>query len=67
VSRPRARTSQEVEVRFSASSEGTFVELEHRSWERLVATADEISEHYDSGWDEVLARYVATTAARERS
>jgi hypothetical protein len=23
-------------------------------------------EHYDSGWDEVLARYVATTAARER-
>ena len=23
-------------------------------------------EHYDSGWDDVLVRYVAATAARER-
>jgi len=23
-------------------------------------------EHYDSGWDDALARYVAATAARER-
>jgi uncharacterized protein YndB with AHSA1/START domain len=52
-------TSQEVEVRFSPTDEGTRLELEHRGWERLVATADEIPEHYDSGWDEVLSRYVA--------
>jgi len=50
-------TSQEVEVRFTASSDGTVVELEHRGWDRLVATADEIPDHYVSGWDEVLGRF----------
>jgi uncharacterized protein YndB with AHSA1/START domain len=50
-------TSQEVEIRFFPSGEGTRLELEHRGWERLVATADEIPEHYASGWDEVLDRF----------
>jgi uncharacterized protein YndB with AHSA1/START domain len=50
-------TSQEVEIRFTASKDGTLVELEHRGWERLVATAEEIPEHYESGWDEVLSRF----------
>ena len=50
-------TSQEVEIRFSASGDGTRLELEHRGWQRLVATADEIPEHYGSGWDEVLDRF----------
>lgn len=50
-------TSQEVEVRFTASGDETVVELEHRGWERLVATADEIPEHYESGWEEVLSRF----------
>lgn len=50
-------TGQEVEVRFADSGEGTRVDLEHRGWERLVATADEIPDHYESGWDEVLSRY----------
>jgi uncharacterized protein YndB with AHSA1/START domain len=52
-----AETGQEVEVTFAPSVEGTLVELEHRGWERLVATADKIPEHYESGWDEVLERY----------
>jgi uncharacterized protein YndB with AHSA1/START domain len=52
-------TAQEVEIRFSTTDGGTRVELEHRGWERLVATADEIPEHYDSGWEEVLARFVS--------
>jgi uncharacterized protein YndB with AHSA1/START domain len=52
-----AETGQEVEVTFAASGDGTLVELEHRGWERLVATADEIPEHYESGWDEVLERF----------
>jgi uncharacterized protein YndB with AHSA1/START domain len=56
-----AETSQEVEVRFAPSGEGTRLELEHRGWDRLVATADEIPEHYDSGWDEVLSRFAETT------
>jgi uncharacterized protein YndB with AHSA1/START domain len=50
-------TSQEVEVRFSPTDEGARIELEHRGWERVVATADEFPEHYDSGWDEVLGRF----------
>jgi uncharacterized protein YndB with AHSA1/START domain len=52
-------TGQEVEVRFTPSGAGTRLDLEHRGWDRLVATADEIPEHYDSGWDEVLARFVS--------
>jgi uncharacterized protein YndB with AHSA1/START domain len=55
-------TSQEVEIRFSQSGEGTRLELEHRGWERLVATADEIPEHYDSGWDEVLTGFKQAVA-----
>jgi uncharacterized protein YndB with AHSA1/START domain len=57
-------TRQEVEVRFTASDDGTRLDLEQRGWERLVATADEIPEHYESGWDEVLSRYAE---AAERS
>ena len=50
-------THQEVEVRLTASGDGTRLDLEQRGWERLVATAEEIPEHYESGWDEVLSRY----------
>jgi uncharacterized protein YndB with AHSA1/START domain len=54
-------TSQEVEVRFSPVDGGARLELEHRGWERLVATAEEIPEHYVSGWDAVLAEFVSAT------
>ena len=57
-----AETSQEVEVRLAPSGEGTRLELEHRGWDRLVATADEIPEHFDSGWDEVLDRFAEAAA-----
>jgi uncharacterized protein YndB with AHSA1/START domain len=62
-------TGQEVEVRFDAASGcETLVELEHRGWERLVETAEEIPEHYESGWEEVLRRYVeAATGAGARA
>ena len=61
-------TSQELEVRFTASGADTLVELEHRGWERLVETAEEIPEHYESGWEEVLSRYVeAATGAGARA
>jgi uncharacterized protein YndB with AHSA1/START domain len=52
-----SETRQEVEVRFAVSEDGARVDLEQRGWERLVATADEIPDHYESGWDEVLSRY----------
>jgi uncharacterized protein YndB with AHSA1/START domain len=54
-------TRQEVEVRFTASADGTRLDLEQRGWERLVATAGEIPEHYESGWDEVLSHYAQAT------
>ena len=36
----------------------TRVELEHRGWERLVESAEETRESYDSGWEFVLGKYV---------
>lgn len=63
-----AETGQEVEVTFAAAGEDTRVELEHRGWDRLVAAGEAIPEHYESGWDEVLAGYVeAATGAGARS
>ncbi len=50
-------SGQEVEVRFTPSEDGTRLDLEHRGWDSLVATADEIPEHYQSGWDEVLSGF----------
>jgi uncharacterized protein YndB with AHSA1/START domain len=58
-----AETSQEVEVRFTDSAADTRLDLEHRGWERLVETADEIPDHYESGWDEVLDRYSEAAGA----
>jgi uncharacterized protein YndB with AHSA1/START domain len=64
----RAReTSQEVEVTFTASAGATEVALEHRGWEKLVGPGGDIPPHFESGWDEALARYVAATVAREHS
>jgi uncharacterized protein YndB with AHSA1/START domain len=57
-------TRQEVEVRFTASGDGTRLDLEQRGWERLVATAEEIPDHYESGWDEVLSRYAQAAEGR---
>jgi uncharacterized protein YndB with AHSA1/START domain len=62
-----SETGQEVEIRFSAAGTETRVELEHRGWERLVATADEIPAHFVSGWDEVLDRYAEAAAAGARA
>jgi uncharacterized protein YndB with AHSA1/START domain len=57
-----AQTAQEVEVRFTPASGGTRLSLEHRGWDRLVATADEIPDHYATGWDEVLDRFARAVA-----
>jgi uncharacterized protein YndB with AHSA1/START domain len=49
-----ADTAQEVEVRFTASPEGTLVELEHRGWAVLGDKAHQARESYSGGWDHVL-------------
>jgi uncharacterized protein YndB with AHSA1/START domain len=58
-------TRQEVEVRFAPVDEGTLVEVEQSGWQRLVASAAEIPDHYEAGWDEILSRY-AEAAERSR-
>jgi uncharacterized protein YndB with AHSA1/START domain len=54
-------TRQEVDVRFTPSAGGTLVEVDQSGWERFVATADEIPDHYETGWDEILSRYGQAT------
>ena len=54
---PDASAPTEVELRFAAESDGARVELEHRGWERLGASATEAYESYDSGWGAVLPIY----------
>ena len=50
-------TAQEIELCFTALSEGTKVELEHRGWEALGETALRTRSAYETGWVSVLERY----------
>jgi uncharacterized protein YndB with AHSA1/START domain len=55
-------TAQEVEVRFTAVSGGTRVDLEHRNWQAWGEGAAEAREGYvgEGGWGTVLGeRYAA--------
>lgn len=52
------RVATELEVRFVPDGDATRVELEHRGWELAVDGA-EARARYDTGWEHVLARYVA--------
>jgi uncharacterized protein YndB with AHSA1/START domain len=52
----------EVDVRFVPEGSLTRVDLEHRGWERLVASERHWRTSFNNGWPSVLARY--TSAAR---
>ncbi len=54
-STPRPPT--ELEIRFTSVDGGTFVELEHRGWERLGDVAIEARRGYEQGWPGGLARF----------
>jgi uncharacterized protein YndB with AHSA1/START domain len=54
----------EIEVRFTATAEGTQVELEHRGWERLGDLALQRREGYQTGWTGLLDLF--RTAALDR-
>lgn len=51
----------ELEVRFTEQPTGTFVELEHRGWERLGEIALEARESYGVGWSLTLGRFQEAT------
>ncbi len=53
----------EVEVRFTPEGSATRVDLEHRGWERLGASAEQSRTSYLNGWPTVLGRYVERTAS----
>ena len=56
---PEAPAATEVEVVFTPESETrTRVELEHRGWERLGERSELARTEYETGWDNVLGRYV---------
>jgi uncharacterized protein YndB with AHSA1/START domain len=52
--RAAGEATTEVDVRFSASGDGTQVSLEHRGVEQMARLA----RAWDAGWDEVLGYYV---------
>lgn len=47
----------DLQVSFEAHGDGTRVVLDHSGWERIGRP--EAASGYDTGWDEVLGRYVA--------
>jgi DNA-binding transcriptional ArsR family regulator len=51
-------TAQDVEVTFTATTEGTELQLVHRDWELLGDRGADMREGYDSGWDIVLGHYI---------
>ncbi len=52
----------EVEVRFTPEGSTTRVDLEHRGWERLGASAEQSRTSYLNGWPTVLQHYVERAA-----
>jgi uncharacterized protein YndB with AHSA1/START domain len=52
-----ASQATELEVRFSAESDGTRVDLEHRGWEIFAEEAKQTRDSYDGGWGSVLGYY----------
>jgi uncharacterized protein YndB with AHSA1/START domain len=56
--------STEIEVRFIPVNGGTRLELEHRNWEVLGDEAAHTYASYETGWDPVLASFVAAAETR---
>jgi len=54
--------STRVDVRFDATDSGTLVTLVHSGWEVRGDDARRIRDNYESGWDVVLAPFVAIAA-----
>lgn len=58
---PRAAST--IEVTLTAVDGGTELRLEHRGWEEFGESGHELRENYETGWEPVLAMYVAAAGA----
>lgn len=56
---PETDGPTEIEVTFTPDGDGTLVDLEHRGWEEAGAAAAGMRDNYETGWDIVLAQFVA--------
>ena len=54
----------EVDVRFTATPDGTELVLEHRGWEQFGDDADRYRGAYDSGWPRVLELFRTGTGTQ---
>lgn len=52
-----AVTAQHITVLFHPSEGGTRLELRHDGWASLGSHAEAVRRQYDTGWDQVLARF----------
>lgn len=64
---PGGGAATEVEVTFTAASNGTLVELEHRKWEAMAEAAVATRDAYLNGWPYVFVeRFAAGAEAAAR-
>jgi uncharacterized protein YndB with AHSA1/START domain len=56
-------TSQEVEITFTPTGNGTRLELVHSGWEKLGERMEAAVAEYTTGWDKVLGHYVEAANA----
>lgn len=59
---PGGGPETEVEVRFTAADDGTYVELEHRGWEVFGEEAEAARAGYATGWPYVFGERFANAA-----
>ena len=56
---PEPEAASILEVRFTADTDGTRIDLEHRGWEEFGSEGPAIRAGYDTGWDAVLEPFEA--------
>lgn len=54
-----ADNASSLEVRFEGSGDGTRVVLTHTGWERFGSDGPSLRSNYDTGWEDVLAPFIA--------
>jgi uncharacterized protein YndB with AHSA1/START domain len=58
---PGPHVATEVEITFTAHTDGTHVLLEHRGWDQLGSEAAADRTQYEAGWGDALTAYAAAS------